>query len=65
MRDCTTKDHFDSLRMEMQRSNSLIRDDMMTTIELQARELERKETQIRILDDNLRSQSDDLAIEIN
>jgi hypothetical protein len=51
--------------MEMQRSNSLIRDDMMTTIELQARELERKETQIRILDDNLRSQSDDLAIEIN
>ena len=65
MRETYTKDHFDSLRVEMQRSNSLIRDEMMVTIELQSRELERKEVQLRILDENLQSQGEDLAIEIN
>ena len=37
----------------------------MVTIELQSRELERKEVQLRILDENLQSQGEDLAIEIN
>lgn len=61
LRDQTSKDHLDVLRLELNRTMSLCRNDFLSTIELLEQDCTQKETEIRLLDDRVEQLAEQAA----
>jgi hypothetical protein len=61
LRDQTSKDHLDVLRLELNRTMSLCRNEFLSTIELLEQDCAQKETEIRLLDDRVEQLAEQAA----